>query len=127
MGFIGKLPLMLSFYEHAAVRVSCGYCFLYCSTTGRRFGFVVIVVVFNRLLAKFFPFRIDLTAQLAGVYLCCLLNLLLLKLLFVGLGLDVFTVINTVLGSTIRLFSALLRICSKLSAVNSSGKRLQKA
>ena len=34
---------------------------------------------------------------------------------------------KTVLGSTIRLLSALLRICSKISVVSSSGKRLQKA
>lgn len=34
---------------------------------------------------------------------------------------------NTALGSSIRLFSALLRMCSKISVVNSSGNRLQKA
>ena len=92
MGFIGKLPLMLSFYEHAAVRIGRGYSLFYSSSTGGRLRLIVIAVIFNGFLSQFLPFCVHLSAQLAGVYLCCLLHLFLLVLFLVGAGFDVCTI-----------------------------------
>ncbi len=50
---------------------------------------VFIIVIFDGLLAQLFPFRIDLSAQLPGVDLCCLRNLFLLELFLVRAGFDV--------------------------------------
>ena len=50
---------------------------------------VFIILIFNGLLAQLFSFRVDLSAQLPGVDLCCLRNLFLLELFLVGAGFDV--------------------------------------
>ena len=49
---------------------------------------VFIILIFNGLLAQLFSFRVDLSAQLPGVDLCCLRNLFLLELFLVGAGFD---------------------------------------
>ena len=49
---------------------------------------IFVVIVFYGLLAQLFSFRVDLSAQLPGVDLCCLRNLFLLELFLVGAGFD---------------------------------------
>jgi len=65
MRFVGKLPLMLSFYEHSTIRVCGGnglfYGFPRASTT---LGMIFIIVIFNGLLAQLFSFRVNLSAKL---------------------------------------------------------------
>lgn len=88
MGFIGKLPLMFSLYEHSAVRVCSGYRLFCSSSVGGGLRIVVILVILNGFLPQLFALRVDFTAQLAGVHFCCFLYLLFLVLLFVGTGFD---------------------------------------
>ena len=83
--FVNKLPLMLSLYEHSAVRV-CGGNRLFCGSAA--LGMIFVVLLFNGLLAQLFSFLVDLSAQLSGIDLCCFRNLFLLILLLVGTGLD---------------------------------------
>ena len=92
MGFIGKLPLMLTLYKHSAVRIGGGDGLFFRFAALGRLGIIVIVVIFNGLLAQLFALSIDLTAKLSGVDLGCLLHLFLLVLLFVGACLDMGTV-----------------------------------
>ena len=89
MGFVGKLPLMLAFYEHSAVRV-CGRngLFLRLAALGR-LGIIVIIAVLNRLLAQLPAFCIYFFPELSGIDLSRFCHLLLLVLLLVGAGLDV--------------------------------------
>lgn len=49
---------------------------------------VFIILIFNGLLAQLFSFRVDLSAKLTRVDLCCLRNLFLLELFLVRAGLD---------------------------------------
>ena len=83
--FVSELPLVLSFYEHSAVRV-CGGNRLFCGSAA--LGMIFVVLLFNGLLAQLFSFLVDLSAQLSGIDLCCFRNLFLLILLLVGTGLD---------------------------------------
>ena len=83
--FVSELPLVLSFYEHSAVRV-CGRNRLFCGSAAS--GMIFVVLVFNGLLAQLFSFLVDLSAQLSGIDLCRFRNLFLLILLLVGTGLD---------------------------------------
>ena len=89
MGFIGKLPLMLAFYEHSAVRV-CGRngLFLRLAAPGW-LGIIVIIAVLNGLLTQLLAFRIHFFPELSGIDLSRFCDLLLLELLLVGAGLDV--------------------------------------
>ena len=92
MGFVGKLPFMLPFYKHSAVRVRGGYRLFYgilraTAALGRIL--VVVILIFNGLLAEFFTLSIYLSSQLTGIYLCCLGNLFFLKLFLVCAGFDV--------------------------------------
>ena len=84
--FIGKLPLVLSFYEHSAVGV-CGGNRLFCRFSAVP-GMLFVVPVFKGLLAQPFSFLVDLSAQLSGIDPCRLRDLFLLKLFLVGAGLD---------------------------------------
>ena len=85
MRFIGKLPLVVSFYEHSAVRICGRYGFIYSilriSTSLRRTFFVVILVL-NGFLAQLLPFCVYFSTKLPRVYLCRLGYLLFLELLF---------------------------------------------
>ena len=92
MGFIGKLPLMFSLYEHTTVRIGGRYCFFCCSAAGGRLGIVIVVVIFYGVLPQLFAFSIDLSAQLSGIHFCRFLDLFLLVLVFIGTGFDVGTV-----------------------------------
>ena len=85
--FVSELPLVLSFYEHSAVRV-CGGNRLFCRFSSATSGMIFVVLVFNGLLAQLFSFLVDLSAQLSGIDLCRFRNLFLLILLLVGTGLD---------------------------------------
>ena len=91
MCLIRKLPFMLSFYEHSAVRICCGDR-LFCRFSAAGILRIVVVIVLDRLLPQLFALCIDLPAKLTGVDLRCLSDLLLLELLLIGTGLDVRTV-----------------------------------
>ena len=92
MRFIGKLPLVVSFYEHSAVRICGRYGFIYSilriSTSLRRIFFVVILVL-NGFLSQLLPLCVYFSAKLPGVYLCRLGYLLFLELLFICTGFDI--------------------------------------
>ena len=89
MGFVGKLPLMLAFYEHSAVRICGGNgLFLGLATLGR-LGVIIVIAVLNRLLAQLPAFCIYFFPELSGIDLSRFCHLLLLELLLVGAGLDV--------------------------------------
>ena len=92
VGFIGKLPLMVSFYEHSAVRICGRYGFFYSilriSTSLRRIFFVVILVL-NGFLSQLLPLCVYFSAKLPGIDLCRLGDLFLLELLLVCAGFDV--------------------------------------
>ena len=66
MCLIRKLPFMLSFYEHSAVRVCCGDR-LFCCLSAAGILRIVVVIVFllDRLLPQLFTLCIDLPAKLA--------------------------------------------------------------
>ena len=73
MCLIRKLPFMLSFYEHSAVRVCCGdrlFCCL--SAAGILWIAVVIVFLLDRLLPQLFALCIDLPATFTCIsrYVC---------------------------------------------------------
>ena len=82
--FVSKLPLMLSFYEHSAVRV-CGGNRLFYRFSSAALG---MILIFNGLLTQLFPFLVDLSAQLSGIDLRRLRDLFLPVLFLVGTGLD---------------------------------------
>ena len=92
MRFVGKLPLMLAFYEHSAVWIGCGHRFFrHPAGTISTMGSVFVVLVFfvlNRLLSQLLPLRIYFPPELLGVYLCRLSYFFLLELLLVRTGLD---------------------------------------
>ena len=73
MCLIRKLPFMLSFYEHSAVRVCCGDC-LFCCLSAAGILRIVVVIVFllDRLLPQLFALCIDLPAKLTCIsrYVC---------------------------------------------------------
>ena len=89
MGFVGKLPLVFSLYEHSALRVCGGYGLLGRSSAPSGRGRFFLVFLFYGLLPQLFPLRIHFLPQLLCVYLCGIFHLLLLKLLLVGTGFDV--------------------------------------
>ena len=88
MRLIGKLPLMLSFYEHSAVRI-CGGNRLFYRFSSATLGMILVTLIFNGLLTQLFSFRVDFSAQLPGIDLCRLRNLFLLELFLIRAGLDV--------------------------------------
>lgn len=61
MRLIGKLPLMLSFYEHSAVR-ACGGDSLFYRFSAATLGMIFVTLIFNGLLTQLFSFLIDLSA-----------------------------------------------------------------
>ena len=85
--FVSELSLMLSLYEHSAVRVRDGNRLFY-RFSSSALGMIFVVLVFNGLLAQLFSFLVDLSAQLSGIDLCRLCNLFLPELFLVGTGLD---------------------------------------
>ena len=86
MRLICKLPLMLSLYKHAAVRICCGNSFL-CHSSGRLL--VIIVLILNPLFAQLLSFCVDLASELLVVDFGCFLHLLLLVLLLIRRGFNV--------------------------------------
>ena len=89
MGFVGKLPFMLPFYEHSAVRIGGrNGLFLRFAALGR-LGIVVIVAVLNGLLPQLLSLCVHFFPKYSGIDLCRFCNLLFLELLLVSAGLDV--------------------------------------
>lgn len=79
-GDIGELSFVLSLYKHSTFWVSCGYCFLCCSTTvGVVIVIILVIFILNGLLSQFFPFRIYFLPKLLCVYLRCLCYFLFLR------------------------------------------------
>ena len=89
VGFVGKLPLMLTLYEHSAVRISGGHGLFPGLPTLGRLGIIVIIAVLNGLLPQLLPFGVHFFPELSGIDLGSFRNLLLLELFLVGTGLDV--------------------------------------
>ena len=88
MGFVGKLPLVLAFYKHSAVRVRGGDgLFLRFAAFGR-LGIVVIIFVLNGLLAQLLTLCVDFLPELSRIDLRDLCHPLFLELLFVGTRFD---------------------------------------
>lgn len=123
MRFICKLPLMRTFYKHPTVRVCFRYRFFNCFSL-RISAVLVIIVIFN-FLALLLAFFSNLFAKLLFIHLCCLGDLFLLELLFICRCLNV-SPIKIMLGSTIRWFRALFRICTKISSLSSGGESFAK-
>ena len=125
MCFVRKLPLMRPFYKHSAVRVGFGHRFLNRSSSGTSLIFVIIVIV--DFLAQFFrssdtSLRSCSSYTFAALATCSFRNFFLFADALICVP-----SIKIMLGSTIRLFSALFKICAKISSPSSGGKRLQKA
>ena len=76
VGFIGKLPLVLTLYKHPTVRVCSGYCFL-------SFGWLVVVLVLNFFLAELCTLLVYFLAQDFIVDFCCFVDLFFLEFLLV--------------------------------------------
>ena len=70
------------------VRPKCKEYRLFYRFSSTALAMLLIVLIFNGLLAQLFSFLVDLSAQLPGIYLCHLCNPLLLELFLVGTGLD---------------------------------------